>query len=188
MTGAPQRMEVPIQRLVKSVKGFPPILGDFRPKRSVSWSLFHPPCPSLMLIAWFWQLLTDQTPSAGKKHPMPGIWSPYKLTLHLLSLLLVLLLPASSPPALSAFCILRKPVGSEVTQNVASGTFCPYLCTVRLQESKEIRNQARKAIWLRGLSFVLWRCILFFTCLFCSFPDPFLEACHTRCSLLLAAW
>lgn len=134
------------------------------------------PCPSILLISWFWQLLTDQIPSAGKKQPMPGVWSPSKLTLHLL-ILLVLHLPASASP-----CTQR----SKHTQNVAAGTFCPYLRTARLRESGESRNRTRKAIWIRGLSFALWRCILFFACLF-SFPDPFLEACHTRCCLLLAA-
>ena len=138
------------------------------------------PCSSVMLISCFWQLLADQIPSAGKKHPTPGIWSPSKLTLHLLSLLCVLLLPASSSPAPSAFYILCKHVGSKHTQNVIPGAFCPYLHPTRLQESEESRNRTRKAIWICGLSFVLWRCILFFTCLFCSFPDPFLEACHTR--------
>lgn len=65
------------------------------------------PCASVTLIAWFWQLLTDQIPSVTKKHPTPGAWSPSKLTLHLFSLLLVLLLPASPPlyPVLFISCV-----------------------------------------------------------------------------------
>lgn len=141
-------------------------------------------CPSVMLITWFWQLLTDHIPSFGKKHTMPSIWGASNLNLHHLSLLLVQL-PASSP-APSGFYILWKRVGSKQTQNVAVGRFCPYLCTTRLQESEESRKQKWKAIWICGKSIVLWRCLLFFTCLFCSFADPFLEACQRRYSLLLA--
>lgn len=59
---------------------------------------------------------------------------------------------------------------------------------MRLQESRESRNQKKKTnldVWAVFCALEGWFFFFFWTCLCCFFPDGFVEACDTRCCCIV---